>query len=93
MEIDGILSALIVGAIIGALGRLVLPGRHRVGLLMTFVVGIVAALLGTSVASVLGVAETSGVDWLELIAQVSLAAAGVSLVAGSKDRPKITSGR
>ena len=93
MEIDGIISALFVGAIIGALGRVVLPGRQRVGLLLTFVVGVVAALLGTAVASVLGVAETSGVDWIELAAQVTLAAVGVSLVSGTKDRPRITSGR
>ena len=93
MEIDGIISALFVGAIIGAVGRLVLPGKQRVGLLMTLLVGVVAALLGTGVASVFGVADTGGVDWLELAAQIGLAAVGVSLVSGSKDRPKITSGR
>lgn len=94
MEIDGIISAVLVGALIGALGRLVLPGKQRVGLLMTFVVGVVAALLGTAAASVLGVADTSGVDWIELGAQITLAAVGVSLVsANAKDRPRITSGR
>lgn len=94
MEIDGIISALVVGAIIGVLGRLILPGKQRVGLLMTFVVGIVAALLGTAAASVLGVAETPGVDWIELGAQITLAAIGVSLMSSStKDRPKISSGR
>lgn len=94
MEIDGIISALIVGTIIGVLGRLVVPGKQRVGWLMTFVVGIVAALVGTGVASVLGVADTPGVDWIELAAQVTLAGIGVSLVSNSsKDRPKITSGR
>ncbi|TQS45086.1 GlsB/YeaQ/YmgE family stress response membrane protein [Cryptosporangium phraense] len=93
MEIDGIISALFVGLIIGAVGRLVMPGKQRVGLLMTLVIGIVAALLGTGVASVFGVADTPGVDWLELFAQIGLAAVGVSLVSGAKDRPKITSGR
>ena len=93
MEIDGIISALVVGAIIGALGRAVLPGRQRLGLLMTFVVGFVAALLGTAVASVLGVAETPGVDWIELASQITLAAAGVSVMSGTKERPKITTGR
>ena len=94
MEIDGIISALVVGAVIGALGRLVLPGKQQLGLLMTFVVGIVAALLGTAAASVLGVADTSGVDWIELGAQITLAAVGVSVASSSsKDRPKITAGR
>ncbi|MFI5958040.1 GlsB/YeaQ/YmgE family stress response membrane protein [Cryptosporangium sp. NPDC051539] len=93
MEIDGIISALVVGAIIGTVARLVLPGKQRVGWVMTIVIGIVAALLGTGVASVFGVADTAGVDWLELFAQIGLAVVGVSLLSGSKDRPKITSGR
>lgn len=93
MEISGIFSALVVGAIIGLVGRAVLPGRQHVGFLMTLVVGVVAALLGTAVASVLGVADTTGVDWIELTAQIVLAAIGVSLVSGSKDRSKVDTRR
>ncbi|MFI7245701.1 GlsB/YeaQ/YmgE family stress response membrane protein [Streptomyces qinglanensis] len=77
MDISGIISALVVGVVIGALGRLVLPGRQRVGLLWTVVVGIVAAFVGTGIASGLGVADTRGFDWIELIIQVALAAVGV----------------
>ncbi|WP_431985420.1 GlsB/YeaQ/YmgE family stress response membrane protein [Streptomyces qinglanensis] len=77
MDISGIISALVVGVVIGALGRLVLPGRQRVGLLWTVVVGVVAAFVGTGIASGLGVADTRGFDWIELIIQVALAAVGV----------------
>lgn len=84
MEITGLCTALIVGLIIGALGRLVLPGKQRIGLLWTLLVGVVAALLGTLVASVLGVAHTGGVDWIELALQVGFAAVGVSLLAGRR---------
>jgi len=45
-------------------------------------VGIIAALVGTAIAAAAGVAATAGVDWIELIIQVALAAVGVSLVAG-----------
>lgn len=82
MEITGIFSALIVGIIIGALGRLVVPGRQRIPLWLTMVIGIVAALIGTAIASVLGVADTRGIDWIELAIQVVLAAVGVSIAAG-----------
>jgi len=82
MEITGIFSALIVGVIIGALGRLVVPGRQRIPLWLTMVIGIVAALIGTAIASVLGVADTRGIDWIELAIQVVLAAVGVSIAAG-----------
>lgn len=82
MEITGIFSALIVGIIIGALGRLVVPGRQRIPLWLTMVIGIVAALIGTAIATVLGVADTRGIDWIELAIQVVLAAVGVSIAAG-----------
>lgn len=86
MEVTGIISALIVGIIIGALGRLVVPGRQRMPIWLTMVIGIVAALIGTAIASVLGVADTRGIDWIELIIQVALAAVGVSAVAGAYGR-------
>ncbi|MEV6816189.1 GlsB/YeaQ/YmgE family stress response membrane protein [Micromonospora sp. NPDC051296] len=86
MEITGFFTAIIIGLIIGALGRLVVPGRQRIPLLLTLLIGIVAAILGTLVAEVLGVAETRGVDWIELAIQVAFAAVGVSLVAGAYGR-------
>ena len=46
MEISGIISAIVIGIVIGVLGRLVVPGRQRIGVLWTILVGIVAALIG-----------------------------------------------
>ena len=77
-----IISAIVVGLIIGALGRLVLPGRQDISILLTIVIGIVAALVGSLIASALGVGDTRGIDWIKLIIQVALAAGGVALVAG-----------
>jgi uncharacterized membrane protein YeaQ/YmgE (transglycosylase-associated protein family) len=77
-----IISAIIVGLIIGALGRLVVPGRQDISIWVTIAIGIVAALIGSLIASALGVGETRGIDWIKLIIQVALAAAGVALVAG-----------
>jgi uncharacterized membrane protein YeaQ/YmgE (transglycosylase-associated protein family) len=88
MEISGIFTALFIGAVIGALGRLVLPGRQPIGILRTLLIGIVAALLGTLVAEMLDVAETSGVDWIELALQVAFAAVGVGTVNGATGRRK-----
>ncbi|WP_113705415.1 GlsB/YeaQ/YmgE family stress response membrane protein [Nonomuraea lactucae] len=82
MTIQSILGAIVIGAVIGALGRLLLPGKQAIGWILTVVVGIVAALIGTLIAQVLGVATTSGIDWIELVMQVVLAIVGVGLVAG-----------
>ena len=51
---------------------------------MTILVGVVAALLGTWIASLIGVETTPGIDWIELLFQVVLAAIGVALVAGAR---------
>jgi uncharacterized membrane protein YeaQ/YmgE (transglycosylase-associated protein family) len=77
-----IISAIVVGLIIGALGRLVLPGRQDMPIWLTILIGIAAALIGSLIASALGVGDTRGIDWIKLIIQVALAAAGVALVAG-----------
>jgi uncharacterized membrane protein YeaQ/YmgE (transglycosylase-associated protein family) len=80
--IAAIISAIIVGAIIGALGRLVVPGRQNISIWLTIVIGIVAALIGTFIANAIGVGNTSGIDWIKLLIQVVLAAIGVALVTG-----------
>ncbi|MET8007078.1 GlsB/YeaQ/YmgE family stress response membrane protein [Nonomuraea glycinis] len=82
MTIQSILGAIVIGAVIGAIGRLLLPGRQAIGWILTIVVGIVAALVGTLLAQVLGVETTPGIDWIELVMQVVLAIVGVGLVAG-----------
>jgi uncharacterized membrane protein YeaQ/YmgE (transglycosylase-associated protein family) len=82
MHIGGIISALIVGIIIGALGRLAVPGKQNIPIWLTIVIGIVAAFLGTLLARAFGVGDTRGIDWWELLFQIALAAIGVALVAG-----------
>ncbi|MFF2779526.1 GlsB/YeaQ/YmgE family stress response membrane protein [Streptomyces sp. NPDC058052] len=86
MEISGIISAIVIGVVIGTLGRLVLPGRQRIGVLWTIAVGIAAALVGTALAAGLGVADTQGIDWIEWIIQIGLAAAGVAALERFKAR-------
>ncbi|GLU47160.1 GlsB/YeaQ/YmgE family stress response membrane protein [Nocardiopsis ansamitocini] len=75
MEIGGLISALIIGLIVGALGRLIVPGRQDIPIWLTLVIGVVAALIGTAI-----MASLTASFWLTLIVQVVLAAAGVYLV-------------
>lgn len=87
MTITGVITAILIGIVVGVLGRLVLPGRQSIGLLVTILVGIVAALIGTALARALGIpTTTSGIDWLELLVQVVVAAIGVALVASLMGR-------
>ncbi len=89
MTITGIIMAIVIGAVIGALARFVLPGRQNIGILMTIIIGIVAALLGTWLAQLVGVATTNGIDWIEIVFQVGLAAIAIGLFAGVGSRRKV----
>lgn len=55
-----IISAIVVGAIIGALARFVMPGRQNLSVLMTVVLGIVGALLGSWLTSAFGYSNANG---------------------------------
>jgi uncharacterized membrane protein YeaQ/YmgE (transglycosylase-associated protein family) len=90
VTVSGIISALIIGLIIGALGRLIVPGRQAIPIWLTILIGIGAALLGTAIARAAGLADTNGVDWLEVFIQVLLAAIGVALVSGLYGRRRVT---
>jgi uncharacterized membrane protein YeaQ/YmgE (transglycosylase-associated protein family) len=86
--LPAIVSAIIVGAIIGALGRLVVRGKQDISVIATILIGIVAALIGTFIAKALGVGDTNGVDWIKLVIQIVLAAVGVTVFAGSRTRAR-----
>jgi uncharacterized membrane protein YeaQ/YmgE (transglycosylase-associated protein family) len=87
MTITGVFTAILIGIVVGVLGRLVLPGRQPIGFLVTILVGIVSAFIGTAIARAMGVpTATSGIDWLELLVQVVVAALGVALVAALMGR-------
>ena len=69
----------LTGLVIGALGRLVLPGHQDVSLLATALVGIAASLLGGILADVFDV------GWLiQFLVAVALAALGITLFFSSE---------
>jgi uncharacterized membrane protein YeaQ/YmgE (transglycosylase-associated protein family) len=72
-------SALFAGLVVGALGRLVVPGRQPIGCLFTVLIGVVGAVAGTAIA------KAAGFDWwiVVLACQVGVAAVGVALAAGT----------
>ena len=90
MNLGSIIVTILVGAVIGALGRLVVRGRQNISWWLTILIGIAAAFLGTLVATWIGVNDTPGIDWIELFIQVVVAAILVALVAGMTGRRRTT---
>jgi len=73
-----ILGLLLVGLIIGALARLLLPGRQKIGLVLTLVLGVIGAFIGGAIAGALG---AGGVFELNVIGFIAAVAASVGLLA------------
>lgn len=70
-----IIVTVILGAIIGALARLVLPGKQSISTLVTVILGILGALIGSWAYTALsGNSSTNGVDWIALVLGVIAAA-------------------
>jgi uncharacterized membrane protein YeaQ/YmgE (transglycosylase-associated protein family) len=86
MEVSGFFTAIVIGAVIGALGRLVVPGKQNISWWLTVLICVVAAIVGTVVAGLFGVDDTRGVDWIELILQVAFAAVGGAIIASATGR-------
>ncbi|MDT5113559.1 MAG: hypothetical protein QOE04_407 [Mycobacterium sp.] len=87
MTITSVITAILIGIVVGVLGRLVVPGKQPIGVLVTILVGIVSAFIGTAIARALGIPTvTNGIDWLELLVQVVVAALGVALISALMGR-------
>jgi uncharacterized membrane protein YeaQ/YmgE (transglycosylase-associated protein family) len=68
---------IVIGAIIGALARLVVPGPSPMGIALTILIGIVGAVIGGVIASAIGAGNI-----IAFIISVLVAAAGVALISG-----------
>ena len=73
----GIIWTIIIGLVLGVVGRLLLPGKQNIPIWLTILAGVVASIVGFLIANALGVASTNGVDWIELIIKIVLAVAAV----------------
>jgi len=76
MSTGGIFTALLAGIVIGALGRLIIPGRQAIGWILTFAIGLVGAFVGGFLAAGMNM----HVWWQVLVVQVVVAAVLVLLV-------------
>lgn len=85
MEIIGLI---IFGAVIGALARLVMPGKQNIGILWTILLGIIGAIGGYYLAALLGVRDTAGIDWIRWIISVVVAVLLISIYMGMAGRKR-----
>lgn len=88
MHAHDYLAAIVFGLIIGVIARIVLPGRQRIGLIFTALIGMAAAVAGTWAAkrwdlhsSHLFTVAGRHYDWLVVGVQIGIAVVGVGIAA------------
>jgi len=86
-----IIWIIIGGAIIGALARLLMPGKQNIPWWATIGAGIVGMFLGDFLAQLLGVKETAGFDWIRHGLQLVVGVAAVAGVVAIMGRGKSSS--
>ena len=58
--IGSIIGAIVVGLVVGALARLVMPGKQNIGVIVTVLLGAIGSFLGTWIAYKLGYSNQNG---------------------------------
>lgn len=88
MSAQNYIAAVIFGAIIGVVARVLLPGRQQIGVIPTVVIGVLAALAGTWAADHWDLHSDRHFtvwhhtyDWEVTAVQVGIAIVGVALAA------------
>ena len=72
--IGSIVLAIVVGAIIGLVARLIMPGKQDIGMIMTIALGALGGLIGSWVAGQFGYHNANGgIAWIPFFIGVGAA--------------------
>lgn len=77
-----IIIAIVIGGVVGYLARLILPGKQKMSVMATVLIGFVAALFGGLLAEAFGLADTDGIDWIKFGMQLGFGVIGVGFYSG-----------
>jgi uncharacterized membrane protein YeaQ/YmgE (transglycosylase-associated protein family) len=85
-----VIGFIIAGLIIGALARLIKPGKQHLGLLATLLLGLVGSVIGGSIASLLGTGDIFELNVLGFIVSVIAAVLLIGVAEGMAGRRRVT---
>jgi len=92
MGIGEIIILIIIGAVIGLLGKFVAPGdKDNIPIWLTIICGIGGVLLGSVIYGFFGGSDSGGIDWVRWI--VAILTAAVLVVIASTVTSRNTGGK
>ena len=87
-----ILGLILVGLVIGVLARLIVPGKQRLSLLATLLLGVAGAIIGGFLASLMGMGSITELNVVGFVLAVVAAVLLIGVaegVAGGRSRGSI----
>ena len=81
---------IVAGLVIGALARLIKPGRQSLSVVMTLLLGLAGSVIGGLVANVLGTGDTFELDFLGFVVAVISAVLLIGIAEGIAGGKKST---
>lgn len=84
--ITAIIGSIIAGLLIGAVARLILPGKQDISILMTIVIGVVSSLI---VGLVFGAAFKDNHPWISWIIAVIVAIGAILVYGKITDKKRV----
>lgn len=79
---------LFFGLFVGVVARLIVPGRHRIGLWMTLLLGVIGSVIGGLVANALGTGDIWELNLIGSLVAIGSAAVLVAIGVGAQNSRK-----
>ncbi|WP_246081942.1 GlsB/YeaQ/YmgE family stress response membrane protein [Nocardioides litoris] len=89
----GIIGFLVFGLVVGAVARLIKPGRQNLGLLGTLVLGVLGSVIGGVIASAIGTGDIFELNIIGAVVAIIAAVLLIGVVEGFMGKNKTVSSR
>ena len=84
------IGSIVAGLVIGALARLIKPGKQNLSILMTLGLGLVGSIIGGTIAWLIGTGSISELDVLGFVLAVVAAVLLIGVAEGMSSKNKTT---
>jgi uncharacterized membrane protein YeaQ/YmgE (transglycosylase-associated protein family) len=83
-----ILGLILIGLVIGVLARLIVPGKQRLSMLATLLLGIAGAIIGGFLASLIGMGSITELNFVGFVLAVVAAVLLIGVAEGISGRSR-----